>query len=89
MNQPLNYQEMGFFPSFHIYKNLPRITVFRKLKCPGSLQSARQRGVRGTVRGVRGMRGMRGTQKIKKILKNIKKYIKYQNAEIVWLVGFF
>ena len=29
----------------------------------GSLQSARQRGVRGTVRGVRGMRGMRGTQK--------------------------
>ena len=29
-----------------------------------SLQSARQRGVRGTVRGVR---GMRGTQKIKKI----------------------
>ena len=29
----------------------------------GSLQSARQRGVRGTVRGVR---GMRGTQKIKK-----------------------
>ena len=21
-------------PSFHIYKNLPRITVFRKLKCP-------------------------------------------------------
>ena len=33
MNQPPNYQEMGFFP-FHIYKNLPRITVFRKLKCP-------------------------------------------------------
>ena len=31
-NQPPNYQEMGFFPSFHIYKNLPRITVFRKLK---------------------------------------------------------
>ena len=34
----------------------------------GSLQSARQRGVRGTVRGVRGtvrgVRGMRGTQKI-------------------------
>ena len=28
-----NYQEMGFFPSLHIYKNLPRITVFRKLKC--------------------------------------------------------
>ena len=54
----------------------------------GSLQSARQRGVRGTVRG------MRGTPKIKKILKNIyeniKKYIKYQkNAEIVCLVGFF
>ena len=23
-----------FFPSFHIYKNLPRITVFIKLKCP-------------------------------------------------------
>ena len=23
-----------FFPSFHIYKNLPRITVLRKLKCP-------------------------------------------------------
>ena len=23
-----------FFPSLHIYKNLPRITVFRKLKCP-------------------------------------------------------
>ena len=23
----------GFFPSLHIYKNLPRITVFRKLKC--------------------------------------------------------
>ena len=56
----------------------------------GSLQSARQRGVRGTVRGVRGtvrgvrgtVRGMRGTQKIKKILKkiykNIKKYIKYK-----------
>ena len=34
MIQPPNYQEMGFFPSFHIYKNLPRITVFRKLKCP-------------------------------------------------------
>ena len=34
MNQLQNYQEMGFFPSFHIYKNLPRITVFRKLKCP-------------------------------------------------------
>ena len=34
MNQPPNYQEMGFFPSLHIYKNLPRITVFRKLKCP-------------------------------------------------------
>ena len=56
--------------------------------CFGSLQSARQRGVRGTVRG------MRGTPKIKKILKNIyeniKKYIKYQkNAEIVCLVGFF
>ena len=34
-----------------------------------SLQSARQRGVRGTVRG---MRGMRGTQKIK---KKFKKYI--------------
>ena len=54
----------------------------------GSLQSARQRGVRGTVRG------MRGTPKIKKILKNIyenkKKYTKYQkNAEIVCLVGFF
>ena len=54
----------------------------------GSLQSARQRGVRGTVRG------MRGTPKIKKILKNIyeniKKNIKYQkNAEIVCLVGFF
>ena len=39
----------------------------------GSLQSARQRGVRGTVRGVR---GMRGTQKIKKNLKNIFKNIK-------------
>ena len=38
-----------------------------------SLQSARQRGVRGTVRGVR---GMRGTQKIKKNLKNIFKNIK-------------
>ena len=38
----------------------------------GSLQSARQRGVRGTVRGMRGMRGMRGTQKIE---KNFKKYI--------------
>ena len=38
-----------------------------------SLQSARQRGVRGTVRGVR---GMRGTQKIKKNLKNILKNIK-------------
>ena len=23
-----------FFLSFHIYKNLPRIAVFRKLKCP-------------------------------------------------------
>ena len=23
-----------FFPSFHIYKKPPRITVFRKLKCP-------------------------------------------------------
>ena len=29
-----NYQEMGFFPSLHIYKNLPRITVLKKLKCP-------------------------------------------------------
>ena len=45
-------------------------------KKAGSLQSARQRGVRGTVRGVRGMRGMRGTQKIKKNLKNIFKNIK-------------
>ena len=43
------------------------------MKSHGSLQSARQRGVRGTVRGVR---DMRGTQKIKKILKNIYKYIK-------------
>ena len=56
-------------------------------KC-GSSQSARQRGVRGTVRG------MRGTQKIKKKLKKyIKKYKKIykisKNAEIVWLVGFF
>ena len=25
---------MGFFPSLHIYKNLPRTTLFRKLKCP-------------------------------------------------------
>ena len=25
---------MGFFPSLHIYKNLPRITVLKKLKCP-------------------------------------------------------
>ena len=45
----------------------------------GSLQSARQWGVRGTVRGVR---GMRGTQKIKKnlknIFKNIQKHIKHQ-----------
>ena len=31
-NQPPNYQEMGFSPSFHIYENLPRITIFRKLK---------------------------------------------------------
>ena len=57
----------------------------------GSSQSARQRGVRGTVRGVR---GMRGTQKIKKKFKKyIKKYKKIykisKNAEIVWLVGFF
>ena len=54
-----------------------KLTIER-LKNTGSLQSARQRGVRGTVRGVRGtvrgtvrgvrgMRGMRGTQKIKKI----------------------
>ena len=41
-----------------------------------SLQSARQRGVRGTVRGVRGVRGMRDTQKIKINLKNILKNIK-------------
>ena len=35
MNQPPNYQEICFFfPSLHIYKNLPRITVFRKLNCP-------------------------------------------------------
>ena len=34
MNQPSNYEEMSFFLSFHIYKNLPRIAVFRKLKCP-------------------------------------------------------
>ena len=34
MNRPPNYQEMGFSPSSHIYKNLPRSTVFRKLKCP-------------------------------------------------------
>ena len=25
---------MGFFPSLHIYKNLPRTALFRKLKCP-------------------------------------------------------
>ena len=37
MNQPPNYQQMSFFPSFHIFKNLPRITVFRKLKCPDPL----------------------------------------------------
>ena len=57
-------------------------------KKAGSLQSARQRGVRGTVRGVR---GMRGTQKIKKniYLKILKKYKISKNAEIVWLVGFF
>ena len=35
MNQPPNYREMGFsFPSLHIDKNLPRITVSRELKCP-------------------------------------------------------
>ena len=34
MNQPPNYREMGFFPSLHIYENLPRTTLFRKLKCP-------------------------------------------------------
>ena len=34
MNQPPNCREMGFFPSLHIYKNLPRTTLFRKLKCP-------------------------------------------------------
>ena len=27
-------QRWVFPPSLHIYKNLPRITVFRKLKCP-------------------------------------------------------
>ena len=27
-------REMGLFPSLHIYKNLPRTTLFRKLKCP-------------------------------------------------------
>ena len=32
MDQPPNYQEVGFFfPSLHIYKNLPRITAFTKL----------------------------------------------------------
>ena len=47
----------------------------------GSLQSARQRGVRGTVRGtVRGVRGMRVTQKIKLKIKKYKKYIKYQKC---------
>ena len=48
------------------------VVVTQWLVRVGSLQSARQRGVRGTVRGVRGMRGMRGTQKIE---KNFKKYI--------------
>ena len=56
----------------------------------GSLQSARQRGVRGTVRGVR---GMRGTQKIKKILKKIYKNIKKKILNIKKcrnsLVGWF
>ena len=46
----------------------PKVTT--KSMFVGSLQSARQRGVRGTVRG------MRGTQKIKKNLKNIFKNIK-------------
>ena len=37
MNQPPNYQEIGSFSLFaylHTYKNLPGITVFRKLKYP-------------------------------------------------------
>ena len=28
------FELRSFFLSFHIYKNLPRIAVFRKLKCP-------------------------------------------------------
>ena len=52
--------------TFHTVFEIPFTfhTVFHiHLTLHGSLQSARQRGVRGTVRGVR---GMRGTQKIKK-----------------------
>ena len=83
----------------HLGQVLTNFSLLLQPTYLGSLQSARQRGVRGTVRG------MRGTPKIKKILKNIyenikkilkniyeniKKNIKYQkNAEIVCLVGFF
>ena len=47
----------------------------------GSLQSARQRGVRGTVQGVRGMRGtQKNFKKILKIFKNIQK--KYNKKKV-------
>ena len=49
-----------FFENFCIFMYMYILNDFYLI---GSLQSARQRGVRGTVRGVR---GMRGTQKIKK-----------------------
>ena len=56
----------------------------------GSLQSARQRGVRGTVRGVRGMRGTKNKKNFKKYIYKYKKIYKIsKNVEIVWLVGFF
>ena len=46
----------GFFPSLHIYKNLPRITVFRKLKClapstiplPAEVKECEQKSIRST-----------------------------------------
>ena len=40
MNQPPNYQEMGFFPSLHIYKNLLRITIFKKTKMSRSINDS-------------------------------------------------
>ena len=40
MNQPPNYQEMGFFPSFRIYKNSSKNYCIQKTKMSRSINDS-------------------------------------------------